>query len=119
MGWRERERALVPLPPLVVNEVRPMIARLCGEEYTRPDGTTLACHYLWGHPQEQHSWFAAMSQDQLGNNTAPDIETLLDGINDGYYDPYLEAILAGAHARKRALRGVVLPYGLAGGPVPQ
>lgn len=92
-----------------------MIARLCGETYTRPDGTHLECHYLWSHPADQHSWWAAQQQDMLGSNSAPDIETLLDGIADGYYDPYLEAILAASHARKRALRGVVLPYGVTGG----
>lgn len=40
------------------------------------------------------------------------VETLLDDITNGEYDDYLEAILAAAHGRKRAKRGVRHPRGL-------
>lgn len=42
----------------------------------------------------------------------PDIDALLQLINDGSYDEHLEAILAAGHARKRERRGVRRPYGI-------
>jgi hypothetical protein len=91
-----------------------MIAPLCGAPYQRPNGEILTCHYLAEHPTEQHSWWTASTQDTLGDDSVPPIESLLAAIGNGAYDPYLEAILAASHARKRALRGVILPWGLSG-----
>lgn len=42
----------------------------------------------------------------------PDIDALLELINDGSYDDHIEAILAAGHARKRERRGVRRPYGV-------
>lgn len=41
----------------------------------------------------------------------PDLDALLALINSGAYDEHLEAILAAAHGRKRARRGIRRPYG--------
>lgn len=42
----------------------------------------------------------------------PDVDALLELINEGAYDEHIEAILAAGHARKRTRRGVRRPYGL-------
>lgn len=41
----------------------------------------------------------------------PDLDALLALINEGAYDDHLEDILAAAHGRKRARRGLRHPYG--------
>lgn len=43
----------------------------------------------------------------------PDVDVFIENIASGTCDPYLEAILAAAHGRKRALRNVTRPYGKA------
>jgi hypothetical protein len=40
-----------------------------------------------------------------------DVDVFIENIAGGSCDPYLEAILAAAHGRKRALRNVPRPYG--------
>lgn len=40
-----------------------------------------------------------------------DVDVFIENIASGTCDPYLEAILAAAHGRKRALRNVTRPYG--------
>lgn len=102
---------------------------LCGEPYDRsPEDSPLKCQYIKDHPSENHSWFAVkMSDDHwraqqrlstLTRMQAPiddlpmDIQKILDFVNEGLYDPYLEALLAAGHSRKRRLRGVRSPYGV-------
>lgn len=41
----------------------------------------------------------------------PDVDVLIENIASGTCDGYLEAILAAAHGRKRAIRGLPRPYG--------
>jgi hypothetical protein len=41
----------------------------------------------------------------------PDVDAVLDLITSGAYDEHLEDILAAAHGRKRAKRGLRHPYG--------
>lgn len=108
-----------------------MSALLCGEPYTRPGGETrLICQYLRGHVVPRHSWWTVEQQDlaeeaatireivrvatpNMPTDPTPTaVQTLLDGIVNGLYDPYLEAILAVGHNRKRARRGTI---GFAGG----
>lgn len=73
---------------------------LCRAPYRRPNGELLACHYLARHPTLHHSWWTVQVDDQ------PHIVDLVDDIERGLFDAYLESILAAAHTRKRALRGV-------------
>ncbi len=80
---------------------------LCGEAYRRPDGAVLTCQYVPRHAERLHSWYAAESLDR-----ATPLARLLDDLGSGRFDDWLEAILAAAHARKRALRGVPGPYGI-------
>lgn len=84
-----------------------MTAPLCKAAYTRPDGTTLLCQYL-RHSSLQHSWSSTASHDLLSPSlTTVMVQRLVDAIEGGLYDPYLEAILAAGHNRKRARRGVI------------
>lgn len=83
---------------------------ICREAYQRPDGTILICSYLDGHPNPNHSWFAAKVQDDYEKaeqvDLPSDVETLVTNIQAGKADPYLEIILSVCHNRKRALRNV-------------
>lgn len=109
-----------------------MNQELCGAVYRRPhdlldDGATIIfqCQYLNDHPDSRHSWFTLKHYDDLlverwkqeqqkqdCDETPKELIAFLDAIADGRADAYLEAILAAGHARKRALRGVRLPYGV-------
>ena len=89
-----------------------MAIELCEEPYTRASGERLLCQYPVGHPRGRHSWAQAAVQDMA--DCGPDVERVLVALEQGRFDSYLEAILAGAHARKRALRGVCRPYGVGG-----
>ena len=99
------------------------MAEQCQEVYTRPaelrvpGSQNVQCTYLAGH-QARHSFESLKTQDECdlerkqalvdpaGADLPTDVETLLANITDGRADPYLEAILAVTHNRKRALRGV-------------
>lgn len=101
-----------------------MVSKQCSELYHRKIGmasvVTVRCTYLEGHPGNDHSWRtlklqdvtdaeeAATSRLSVGHDdaTPADVQVLLDVITAGNVDPYLEAILAVAHNRKRTLRGV-------------
>ena len=96
-------------------------APLCGETYQRLS-VILHCHYLKGHPKEQHSWFAVQCQDESDmadaaakkaareatfNSDCPtEISHALTRIAEGSWDEWLEKVLAVGHDRKRARRGV-------------
>jgi hypothetical protein len=88
-------------------------AALCSVPYLRPDETTVRCTYLKDHPNERHSWWAVQCQDEVDAETAAidytptAVQALLDAITRGEVDPYIEAILAVGHNRKRALRNVI------------
>jgi len=90
-----------------------MTAQLCGIGYQRPDGSVVRCTYIAGHPDvmERCSWFGVKAQDEAdsesGNHdyTPQVIQALLDAMLAGDLDPYIEAVLAAGHTRKRALRG--------------
>lgn len=88
---------------------------MCGVSYERParlGGDRLTCQFLPDH-KTRHSWFARSMQDvvdaehvgRIGDDTPPEVKVLLDNITCGRADPYLEAILAVTHNRKRHLRG--------------
>lgn len=47
----------------------------------------------------------------INQEAKPDYDVLIENIAAGHCDSYLEAILAAAHGRKRALRDVIRPYG--------
>lgn len=95
-----------------------MEAQLCNEVYSRPSGYSVRCTYIEGHPGHKHSWEALKVQDEadaeqeremvgiIGHDdkTPEDVRALLDAIAAGNADPYLEAILAVTHNRKRYLR---------------
>jgi len=86
---------------------------ICNSPYVRPDESTLRCTYLDAHPSEHHSWWAAQCQDEIDAESAAidytptAVQAFLDAMSDGEVDPYLEAILAVGHNRKRALRNVI------------
>ncbi|MCA1481140.1 hypothetical protein, partial [Bradyrhizobium sp. NBAIM08] len=97
-----------------------MTARLCSATYDRPAGGSIFCTFIHGHHNDPdrtpHSWYWVQQEDErdaaldaekcLANDDAPsDVQALLDAITAGNADPYLEAILAVTHNRKRALRG--------------
>lgn len=96
------------------------IIKTCGQIYVPPVAGSkgYACTFLEDHPSERHSWFAlketydSMALAQEDDETPQEVQVFLDAISEGRADAYLEAILAGAHARKRALRGTRLPYGV-------
>lgn len=96
----------------------------CGAEYQRyPSEAIITCQFLRGHvPTNVHSWqrlaeAEGVQRDQdmratqgpkgvgCDDDTPDDVRALLDAITQGNADPYLEAILAVTHNRKRALRG--------------
>jgi len=88
-------------------------AQLCGIGYQRPDGSVIRCTYLAGHPDPtvRCSWFGAKAQDQADEeNSGVDytptvVQAMLDAMMAGDLDPYIEALLAAGHTRKRQLRG--------------
>ena len=41
----------------------------------------------------------------------PDMDAIIELINEGHYDAHLEDLLAAAHGRKRERRGNRVPYG--------
>jgi hypothetical protein len=92
---------------------RAEVPGLCEQPYTRSDGRVILCTFRHGHlstaeASTPHSWTwlrdaeRALRQD----DTPSDVQAILDAITAGRADPYLEAILAVTHNRKRALRGV-------------
>lgn len=85
------------------------LPQMCGSLYAMHE-----CTFRAGH-DSVHSW--KWLKDEIerldaqrpvgGDDTTPsDVQALLDAITAGNADPYLEAILAVTHNRKRALRGV-------------
>jgi hypothetical protein len=95
---------------------------LCNKEYIRIETSTrtsqmLRCQYIKDHPSERHSWFAIAEQDAFDDAAAAqredaiqagdaEVKNILDRIDLGYYDSYIEAFLAGFHNRKRTIRNV-------------
>lgn len=88
----------------------------CDVTYTRPRGGTVRCTYIEGH-ESNHSFRTLELQDVCDQEreralTEPegdlpaDVEAILENITEGRADPYLEAILAVTHNRKKALRSV-------------
>lgn len=93
-----------------------MTAAMCGETYTRPGvRITVRCTYLLGHASPTHSWRTLKLQDEEDAVSASagqydvQVAALLEAVACGDLDRYLEAILAGCHARKRARREVWTP----------
>jgi len=92
---------------------RQVSAQLCGMGYQRPDGSVVRCTYIAGHPDpmDRCSWFGVKAQDEVDaekgdtDYTPTVIQALLDAMLAGDLDPYIEAVLAAGHTRKRALRG--------------
>lgn len=101
------------------------MAKQCEAKYLRkyidPDGdravVQVRCTFIEGH-SAKHSFETLRSQDEAeqeqaeairgigcDDETPGDVKALLDAITAGNADPYLEAILAVTHNRKRALRG--------------
>lgn len=84
---------------------------LCGIGYERPDGSLVRCTYLAGHPDPatRCSWFGVKAQDDADQDrtdyTPQAVQAVLDAVVGGDLDPYIEAILAAGHTRKRMLRG--------------
>lgn len=99
---------------------------MCGAIYTRPNEVVFSgprvvmCTFFKGHNGDC-SWKALLKADEeaaeeiremreaanADDDPAPTpIRDVLDGLNEGKFDPYIEAILAAGHSRKRALRGV-------------
>lgn len=87
---------------------------ICDAPYVRPDGTIVRCTYLDGHNRSgsatDHSWVTAMRQDAIDaapkiDYTPQAVQAFLDSMTRGEMDPYLEAILAVGHNRKRTIRG--------------
>ena len=98
------------------------MATTCGAEYERyPTGSIITCQYPADHvPDHIHSWTQLRDQEDrqreadakeaaqgigCDDATPDDVKALLDAITAGNADPYLEAILAVTHNRKRTLRG--------------
>ncbi len=90
------------------------MATMCGAEYTRPTSMAVTCTFLYGHTAE-HSWRTLKLQDEqdavVTGQYDLQIGLLLESVACGDLDRYLEAILAGCHARKRARRDVWTPGG--------
>lgn len=92
---------------------------LCRADYRRPNGSLLMCQFLLDHPAEHHSWWTLSVADAAAaeakaqreavaatlDTTPVGVQALLDALTTGKYDQWLEALLAVAHGRKRALRG--------------
>lgn len=94
------------------------VARVCPATYERPNLMKVRCTYIEGHESE-HSFRTLQLQDTCDQEreralTDPgaeddlpsDVAAILENITDGRADPYLEAILAVTHNRKKALRNV-------------
>lgn len=91
------------------------MAEQCDQRWFRQaTGQTVDCTYVKNHPLPRHSWESLKAQDEAeaeasavvrSDDTPDDIRVLLRNIRDGNADPYLEAILAVAHNRKKQLRG--------------
>lgn len=86
---------------------------ICEEPYRRPDSSVVFCSFRKGHlntaeASTPHSWTWLRDADKemARDDTPSDVQAILDAITAGNADPYLEAILAVTHNRKRALRGV-------------
>lgn len=87
----------------------------CEATWSRPGDGVVRCTYIKGH-QAEHSFRTLQLQDSVDRERAsvdpalddlpPEVVAILDNITDGHADPYLEAILAVTHNRKRALRNV-------------
>lgn len=99
-----------------------MTTEMCRETYRRPAEVThgkrtVECTFIEGHPA-RHSWESLKIQDACDleaqrastdpalDDLPPEVVAILDNITEGHADPYLEAILAVTHNRKRALRNV-------------
>lgn len=101
------------------------MTRQCTARYSRPlsivvkdDPGEVRCTFVVDHPASNHSFFALQCEDAVeaerrakaaaapADDTPRNVQSFLDAIASGMYDPYLEAILAVGHNRKRALRGV-------------
>jgi hypothetical protein len=93
-----------------------MTTEVCPEVYTRPDLMKVRCTYIRGHAAE-HSFRTLQVQDRCDaereralaepdGDLPADVEAILENITEGRADPYLEAILAVTHNRKKALRNV-------------
>jgi hypothetical protein len=95
---------------------------MCNEPYTRPlrlfpsDGLVVPvrCTFLKDHGAN-HSWYALQASDEAaleakrrarGSDLPPHIATLIQEIEDGQHDPYIEALLDALHGRKLCRRGV-------------
>ena len=94
---------------------------MCGETYTRPpklfpsDGLVprIPCTFIENHGAN-HSWFALKISDDVALErlrevqvTLPaSVQKLVDAIDRGDHDTYIEILLQRLHDRKRALRGV-------------
>lgn len=106
-----------------------MTIQLCETRYNRPHqldpkAEKLFCQYIKDHPVDRHSWFAIKTCDDAElarlvkqdagcyDDQPVELQAILDAINRGDADKYLEAILAAGHSRKRLLRGVKVPYGI-------
>lgn len=92
--------------------VRAQVPALCNEPYRRVDGGTVLCTFRMGHldaaeASTPHSWTWLRDAEKAltSDDTPSDVRAILDAITRGNADPYLEAILAITHNRKRALRG--------------
>jgi hypothetical protein len=88
-----------------------MTVEMCKAVYRRRTDDVL-CSYVKGHTAE-HSWRTLrLSDEQEAVVTGQhdlQIGLLLEAVACGDLDRYLEAILAGCHARKRARRDVWTP----------
>ena len=84
---------------------------VCGAMYIRqtPTGSMpMACTYF--EHDGDHSWEAVREADAVTTRvdySPTAVQAFLDSITRGEMDPYIEAILAVGHNRKRALRNVV------------
>ena len=85
---------------------------MCPTGYVRPDHSVVPCTYIAGHSAE-HSWRTLKLSDEqeavAGGQYDIQVAALLEAVACGDLDRYLEAILAGCHARKRARRDVWTP----------
>lgn len=98
------------------------MTELCGKTYVRVQGDEreyLKCQYIDGHPIDRHSWYAIAEQDivdaekrkveeqrqkaEAGDGT---VKEVLEQIEAGLWDSYIEVMLSALHDRKRALRNV-------------
>lgn len=94
----------------------------CREVYDRilPDDlapTHVRCTYIEGH-DARHSFETLRQSDEVlrseslravraSGDTPKGVQNFLEAIEAGLLDPYIEAILAAGHDRKRARRGVL------------